>query len=321
MDTMQVWVQDRYGSADVLRRETQDLPSAAPGEVLLRVRSTGVNSGDVRVMMGDPLLVRAAFGLRGPRERRRGMDVAGDVVAVGRGVDHLRAGDRVAAEVSGSGFATHLALPATRAVLLPEPVMFDAAASLPVAGGTALLALDRARARVESGDRVLVLGASGGVGHFAVQLAVARGASVTAVARAESHDLVRAWGAAEVLARGADPGHGYDAVVDVSGDRPLRALQRMLAPGGRAALVAGTGGRVLGPVGRILRSALLSRRGARLVPVAATADPDRLRRLVAAVADGRLRPHVSRVFEADEAAAALAWVAAGSAVGKVVVRP
>lgn len=315
-----VWEQDGYGHADVLRQTRRPVPEPKADEVVVRVHAVSVNSGDVRVMHGDPALIRLFFGLRRPRTRVRGMDVAGVVTAIGPDVTTAAVGDRIVVEAPGGGFAESVVVPSARVVRLPDTVSFADAAALPVAAGTALLALDRTE--VTSGTRTLVLGASGGVGSFAVQLAAARGAEVTAVVRAETRDLAARWGATTVHERGTETaalGGPFDAIIDVTGTAPLRELQAALAPGGRAALVSGSGNPVLGPIPRIAAAAFRSRRAARLVPITATADVERLGRLITMVAAGEIRPHVSAVYPFADLAAAVAQVDEGRAVGKVLV--
>lgn len=316
---MRVWTQDRYGTADVVRAAEVAEPTVAPDEALIRPTAWSVNSGDVRLMRGDPRLVRLFFGFRRPRRAIRGMDVAGVVVARGEAVRDVAVGDRIVAETNAA-FADVVSVEASRIVKLPAGVSDEMAAALPIAGGTALLAIKRAA--VAAGERVLVLGASGGVGSFAVALAASRGAHVSACVRPEGRIAVPA--AERIFHRGASAEElcsdgRYDVIIDLYGDRPLRELQQMLAPSGRAALVAGNGGPVLGPIPRIMRSMLASRRAARLLPISATADRERLRELVDAVAAGHLHPHIGATFTFDEVPAALAYVDAGSAIGKVVI--
>lgn len=318
---MHAWTQSQYGTADVLVQTEVPEPTPAAGQIVVRPEASSVNSGDVRVMRGDPMLVRLAFGLRRPRVDVRGMDVAGVVVAIGAGVDDIRVGDVVVAEAA-KAFADLVVVAAERAVILPGAVPPHVAALLPVAGGTALLALDRTDAK--PGERVLVLGAAGGVGDLAVRLASARGARVTACARESGAAVAALAGAERVLPRGASTAEltadgRFDVVIDVSGDRPLRELRALLRDGGRAALVAGSGGRILGPVPRLLRAAMLTRKRARLIPITALANTERLRRLVEAAAAGLL-PHVGAEYSDDQVPAALAYLDAGHAHGKVLIR-
>jgi NADPH:quinone reductase-like Zn-dependent oxidoreductase len=325
-DTMPAWTQHRYGDAEAIARETIDVPAPGRGEALVRLRATGLNNGDIRVMRGEPLLVRLAFGLRRPRQPVRGMDAAATVIAIGDGVTDVAVGDEVVGELPGGGGLARYALaPAARLVRRPPALDSLVAAALPIAGGTAWQALERGGAA--SGHRVLVIGASGGVGTFAVQLAALRGAEVWALCGEQNRAFVEGLGATRTFDyRHVQPGAleledgSFDVVVDIAGTAPLRALQRLVRDGGRVVLVSGEGGRVLGPIGRIVGASLRSIGSRRpLRPLAATAKPDVLAELVALAAAGSLRPVIERTFPFDAAPAALAHVAAGHTVGKVVV--
>lgn len=326
---MTAWRQSMYGGPEVVAAERVAAPEPAAGEVLLRVRATALHAGDVHVMRGDPLLVRAFFGLTKPRLATRGMDVAGTVVALGPGVDTLAVGDEVVGELPGGGLAEYVVARAERVVARPEPVDVVTAAALPVSAGTAWQSLQLAADRAGAGRRILVIGASGGVGTYTVQLAALHGAEVWALCGARNQRLVAELGAARTFdyARvdaGAAPPElpaaSFDAVIDIVGRAPLRALRRLAAPGGCVVMVSGEGGRVLGPVARMLRAGLLSMtRGPRVKPLTATAKPDITRSLLDLVAEGRLRPVIERTYPLSDAASALAHVDAGHTVGKVVV--
>lgn len=323
--SMSAWSQARYGGPDAVGLKNTDVPAPARGEVLVRLRATGLNNGDIRVMRGEPLLVRSAFGLRRPKQPVRGMDAAATVVAVGEGVSGWAAGDEVVCELpGGGGLATYAVAPAKRLVRRPPELDPASAAALPIAGGTAWQALERGRAT--AGHRVLVIGASGGVGTFAVQLAVHRGAEVWALCGERNLAVVAGLGASRtfdyrtVHPGSAELGGGFDVVIDIAGTAPLRRLQSMVVDGGAVVLVSGEGGRVLGPIGRIVGASarsLFSKRPLR--PLAAVAKPDVLEKLVALAADGSLRPLIERTYPFAEADAALKHVAGGHVVGKVVV--
>lgn len=326
--TMTAWTQHRYGGADVVAPE--DVPVPAPGaeDVLVRVHATALNSADAHVMQGDPLILRLGFGLRRPRTAVQGRDIAGTVVAAGDAVTTLRVGDAVLGETSGGGLAPFVVVPAARLVRRPDGLDDVVAATLPLAGGTAWQALalagvedDRAR-----GARVLVVGAGGGVGHFAVQLAARRGADVTALAGARALAVVTGLGAATALDyRRTDLTQlapaSFDAVLVIAGDHPLRALRRLVVPGGTVVLVSGGSHRVMGPLGLLVRAMLMSLVGSRrLRPLAATAKPEITAQLARLAAAGDLSPHIERIWPQAEAREALAHIAAGHTIGKVVVR-
>lgn len=352
--TMSAWSRETYGPADGVRLVQMPVPVPRPGEVVVRVHATALNAGDVRLMLGDPLLVRPVFGLTRPRHPIRGMEVAGEVVATGAAVIGAEVGETVVGElVGGGGLAEYVAVPASRLVPLPPGVRAAAAACLPIAAGTAWQALDLAgvglgageRAGVGAGERagerdgsgaregrgsaavqrVLVLGASGGVGTFAVQLAALRGADVWAGCGERNARLVEHLGATRTFdhrrAPLSDlPAAHFDAVIDIAGGVDLRALQRLIAPGGSVVLVTGNGGHVLGPVPRMLEAygrSIGSKR--RIRPLAATPRPEVLAKLLDLTADGLITPVIEREYGFDEASAALAHLEAGHTVGKLVV--
>lgn len=330
---MPAWRRETYGSADGIRLEQIPVPRPARGEVLLRVHATALNAGDVRLMLGDPLLVRPVFGLTKPKHPVRGMEVAGTVVAVAPDVVGVEVGEVVAGElVGGGGLAAYVTVPAVRLVPIPPGVSVEAAATLPIAGGTAWQALDAAGvglrhpAAPDASPRVLVIGASGGVGTFAVQLAALRGAAVWATCGERNTALVQHLGAVRVLDHRRSPlsslpAAHFDAVIDIAGGIGLRDLQRVVVPGGTIVLVTGNGGHVMGPVPRMLTAALLSLGSSRRIrPLAATPRPEVLTKLLELTAQGRLTPVIEREYGFDRASAALAHVEAGHTVGKVVVR-
>ncbi len=321
--TMNAWRQTRYGGPEVVETTRVAIPVPGTGEVLVRVRAASVNAGDVKLMRGEPLLVRPVFGLRRPRVATRGMDVAGTVVGVGPDVTALAVGDEVLGELPGGALAEYVAGPVARLVRRPDGLGYAEAAALPLAAGTAWQALESGR--VAAGDRVLVIGASGGVGHYAVQLAALRGAEVWALCGARNEALVSGLGAARTFDyrttdAAALPDASFDAVLDVAGTAPLRALRRLVRPAGSLVLVSGEGGRFAGPIGRILRGILLSLTpGARVKPLAAVPKAEVTRDLAALAAAGRLRPVIEREVPLADAREALAHVDAGHTVGKVVV--
>jgi NADPH:quinone reductase-like Zn-dependent oxidoreductase len=325
--TMTAIVQTRYGPAPEGLLGVQDVerPGAGEGEVLVRVRAASVDRGTWHLMSGLPYPGRLAFGLRRPRFVNPGRTFAGVVEAVGPGVTGVRPGEEVYGFASANGaFAEYVAARAGKLAPKPANLSFEQAATVPVSGSTALQAV-RDHARVRAGERVLVLGASGGVGSFAVQIAKALGAEVTGVASAAKLDAVRALGADAVLDYRADDvaavPHRYDVVIDIAGRRPLAQLRRALAPHGRLVIVGGeTGGRLLGGLGRQFRAALLSpfvRQS--LGFFVARENAADLRALTGLVESGAVTPLVDRVFPLAGTAAAVRHLLDGRTTGKVVV--
>lgn len=325
---MQAWRQDRYGAPDVLAFTSSELPRPGANEVLLRVSATSLNSADLRILRGDPLLVRLAYGLRRPRTPVPGRDVAGVVKAVGSGVTDLAVGDRVVGEIAGGGLSTHAVAPADKLVRIPDELDDRTSATLPLAGGTAWQALDLAGIAEDPNParrpQVLVLGAGGGVGTFAVALAVLRGADVHALCNPAAIEAVRALGATRVDDRGLDldtlPAGNYDAIIDLGGVAPLRSLQRLVRTGGAVVGVSGGTNHVIGPLGRMLRAALLSvGSGHPVKSLAAVAKPAVTGKLLELASSGRLVPVVQQTFTLDAAPEALAMLDAGGVVGKLLV--
>lgn len=327
-ETMNAWRRETYGPSSGVSLEQISVPVPHRGEVLLKVRATSLNAGDVRLLLGDPLLVRPVFGLTRPKYPVRGMEVAGTVVAVGPDVVSAEIGEDVVGElVGGGGLAEYVRVPASRLVPTPPDITAEAASSLPIAAGTAWQALDLAGVGLRGGEapRVLIIGASGGVGTFAVQLAALRGAEVWAACSARNAPLVERLGAVRTFDHRESPlseipDGRFDAIVDIAGGMPLRELQRLVGHGGRIVLVTGDGGHVLGPIPRMLRAAVLSIGSRRIRPLAATPRPEVLAKLLELVADGRVVPVIEREYPFAEASAALAHLEAGHTVGKVVVR-
>lgn len=326
--TMRAVVQGRYGGPDTLRLQHLPVPTPADDEVLVEVHAAGVDRGTEHLMTGRPWLIRiAGYGLRRPRQPVPGLDVAGRVVAVGAAVSRFRPGDEVFGTARGS-FAEYAV--AAESALAPKPptLAFTDAAALTVSGTTALEALVDV-GRVEAGHEVLVIGASGGVGSHAVQIARALGARVDAVAGTPNLAHVRALGARAVhdhrTTRLDEIDRRYDLVIDIGGRNPLRRLRRRLVPGGTLVIVGGeNGNRLTGGVGRQVRALVWSRFIAERLAVFIS-DPtvERIERLGELVTAGGLRPPVEAVFPLEEAGAALRHLAGSSSRGKTVlqVRP
>ncbi|WP_460796433.1 NAD(P)-dependent alcohol dehydrogenase [Microbacterium sp. GXF0217] len=327
-ETMTAWQRETYGAAAGTAPAELPVPTPGRGEVVIRVHATALNAGDRHILHGEPLLVRPVFGLRRPKQPVRGMDVAGTVTAVGPGVVSAEIGEDVVVELpGGGGLAAFAVAPASRLAPRPPGVTPAFAATLPIAAGTAWQALDLAGIGID-GDaqpRVLILGASGGVGTFAVQLAALRGAEVWASCGERSAALVRRLGAARTFdlrqpSPSSLPDGGFHAVLDIAGGMPLRQLQRLLASGGHAVLVGGEGGGVLGPIPRMLGAAVRSIGSRRRIrSLAAAAHPEILGKLLELVDDGLLVPVVEREYAFAEASDALVHLEAGHTTGKVVV--
>jgi NADPH:quinone reductase-like Zn-dependent oxidoreductase len=320
---MRAIVQHSYGGPEVLSVAEVDAPAPADDEVLIRVRAVGVSIGDAFIMRGEPRAVRLAFGLRRPKQPIIGRDVAGVVEAVGAGVTRFRVGDPVYAESDQGGYAELVAVQEPFVALRPSAVDAIHAAAVPVSGTTALQGLRLAG--VTAGQHVLVNGASGGVGGFAVQLAKAMGAEVTGVCRAAKADHVRAIGADHVIDYSTDDftagGARYDVIFDLVADHPLDRLRRSLTPRGALVLSSGKGGKVFGPFGRIIRASVISPFvSQRLRPLAARRNGDDLAELARRIDAGEVRPVVDEVFPLERAGEAVARLESGAVRGKVVIQ-
>lgn len=320
---MQAIVQDTYGSADVLRLDDIDAPEPGAGEVLLRVRAAGVDRGTWHLMVGEPYVARLALGLRRPRNRVLGRDVAGVVEKVGSGVTGFSVGD----EVFGVGKATFAELavvPVGKLVHKPEGLALEHAAAVPISGLTALHAV-RDVGKVQPGQSVLVIGAAGGVGTYAVQIAKAAGAQVTGVCSTAKLDLVRSIGADHVVDYTRDDivdlGERYDVVIDIAGNRTLRRLRRVLAEKGTLVIVGGEeGGRWIGGIQRNLWASLWSPFiGQRMRAFISREGREDMEVLAAMITAGTVTPVVERTFPLADAAEAIRHLEAGHVRGKVVV--
>ena len=325
---MKALVQDIYGTSDVLRLDDVARPEPASGEVLVRIAAASVNAADWHIMRGEPriarLMDRRTFGRDGPRERIRGRDFAGTVEALGPGVTGWQVGDEVLGEDDAT-LAEYAAVAQGCLARKPEPLSFEEAAALPLAATTADLCLTRGG--LGEGRRVLVIGASGGVGTFATQLAAALGATVTGVCSTRNIELVTSIGATQVVDYTRDDfsrtGASYDVVLDLVGDRNLRDLRRVVAPGGRLVLSGGGNagdGRYLGPIRLMAKGRLFGRLLGLSVQIPlATPDAQRLTDLAAMAARGEIRPVIERTYPLTDAAAAIRHLEVEHARGKTVV--
>ncbi|MFC9970579.1 NAD(P)-dependent alcohol dehydrogenase [Spirillospora sp. NPDC127200] len=324
---MKAWSWNRYGPPDVLTLTDVDEPRVARNEVLVRVRAASVNPYDWRHLRADPKLVRLSIGLRRPRPGLvLGADLAGVVERVGDEVTGLNPGDEVFGEVRLGAFAEAVAVPHDRLALKPAHLGFEEVASVSMAAHTALQGL-RDAGRVAAGQRVLVNGASGGIGTFAVQLAKAFGAEVTGVCSTRNVELVRSLGADDVIdytredfteRRGR-----YDLLMDIVGDRSLAKLRRPLTRRGTLVIVGGiASGRsaLLGPAAQMLRGALASPFvGQRITSVAWKPNSTDLRFLADLMEKRRLAPVIDRTYPFAEVPEALRYIERGHARGKVAV--
>jgi NADPH:quinone reductase-like Zn-dependent oxidoreductase len=319
---MKAIVQGAYGSTEVLAPRDIERPEPRDDEVLVRVHAAGVGPDVWHVMAGVPYMVRLGFGLRRPRQPVPGWDGAGRVETVGGKATGFASGDEVFGSCEGS-FAEYARAKTDKLAPKPAGLTFEQAAAIPVSGVTALQAL-RDKGRVRAGQRVLVIGASGGVGTFAVQLATAYGAEVAGVCGPAAAELVRSLGATDVIdytrEEITDRPARYDVIVDAAGNRPLSLLRRALAPRGTLLIVGGEGGgRWLG-VGRQLRAALASpflrQRFATFISVTRHADLVALKELVE---QGKVTPVVDRSYPLEDAAAAVDHLRQGHPRGKVVL--
>ena len=320
--TMRAVVQRRYGGSDVLQLARVPRPAVRDDQVLVRVHAAGLDRGTEHLMTGKPYAVRLASGIRRPRNPVPGRDVAGTVVDVGAGVSRFAPGDEVFGVAPGS-FAEYAVAPEGKLAPMPGDLSFAEAAVVPVSAGTALQAL-AAAGQVEAGRSVLVTGASGGVGSYAVQLAVDLGAEVTGVCSAAKADHVRALGAHHVLDYAhddwTDGTRPFDVILDIAGNTPVARLRRALTRHGTVVFVGGEHAGSLTGMGRQLRGALLSPFvGHRLVVLLArerAADYEHLARLVE---DGRLVPALDRRYPLERATEAVQELEAGTIRGKVAL--
>lgn len=320
---MSAIVQEAYGDEAVLRLGQVARPAIGADGVLVRVVAASIDLGTWHLMTGMPYAMRlAGFGVRAPRASNPGRAFAGVVEEVGQVVTTFAPADEVYGTCDGS-FAQYASAGTKKVAAKPVNLSFEHAAAAPISGVTALQAVRKAN--VQQGESVLVVGASGGVGSFAVQVAKAFGAEVTGVCRTAKADLVRALGADHVIDYTredfADGKHRYDAILDIGGNRRLSHLRRALAPRGSLVVVGGeTGGRWLGGLDRSLRAVLLSPLVRQhLGMLASTENADDLDALGELIVSGSVTPAVDRSFSLGEVPAAIRYVRDGHARGKVVV--
>ncbi|WP_067844459.1 NAD(P)-dependent alcohol dehydrogenase [Nocardia lijiangensis] len=321
---MKAIMQDRYGSPEAL--EFRDVSTPVPGddEVLVRVHAAAVNALDWHVMRGDPYLARPMMGLRRPRAKIRGRDFAGRVESVGRNVKRFKAGDEVFGEADGA-FAEYVAAPESVVEHKPARLTFEQAAAIPVAGNTALMGL-RDLGQVQPGHRVLINGASGGVGTFAVQIAKAFGADVTGVCSTKNVEQTRSLGADRVIDYTRDDftsgAARYDVIFDLVGNHSLTELRRVLAPGGKVVLSGGgiyRGGSVVGPMALMVTGMVLARFARWVDVLQVVPRADNLTTLGELAEAGKLTPVIDRTYPLSEAATAIHYLETEHARAKVVL--
>lgn len=321
---MKAFVYREYGPPDRLELRDVETPVPTDDEVLVRVRATSVNPVDWHTLTGTPFLVRIQGGLRRPKSDRLGVDFAGTVEEVGKDVTRFRPGDEVFGGKNGA-FAEYVCVRQDRGVVLkPANVTFEEAAAVPVAALTALQGL-RDRGRLQPGQKVLVNGASGGVGTFAVQIAKALGAAITAVCSTRNVELVRSLGADRVVDYTKEDftrsGERYDLLLDVAGSRTWFECKRVLAPHAHVVLVGGPKtSRLLGPMGRVVATRLAAVRSGRNVGFfLARFNKEDMESLRELLESGAVTPAIDRRYELSELPEALRYLGEGHARGKVVV--
>jgi len=321
---MKAILQDKYGSPDVLGLEDIDKPEVGDGDVLVVVLAASAHIGDWHFMTGLPYLFRVAgSGLRAPRTRVRGTDMAGRVEATGKDVTRFQAGDEVFGVCDGA-FAEYATARSDRVAPKPANLTVEQAATVPTSGCTALQAV-RNKGKVAPGQKVLIIGAAGGVGSFAVQIAKAFGAHVTGVCSTTKVDLVRSIGADDVIDYTrddfAETGERYDVVLDIAGNRSVSHLRRALVPRGTLVIVGGEGGgRWFGGIDRQLRASMLSPFvSQKLGTFVAKANGEDLLVLKELIEAGKVTPVIDKAYPLSEVPEAIRHLQEGHARGKVVI--
>ncbi|MCC5581701.1 NAD(P)-dependent alcohol dehydrogenase [Microtetraspora sp. AC03309] len=326
---MKAFVSRSYGPPDVLTLTEIPVPAPRDDEVLVRVRAGSVNPYDWHNMRGEPYLARLMPGglaLRTPKITILGADISGQVESVGRNVTEFRPGDDVFAVISGGGFAEYVCVRESDLAPKPENLSYEEAAAVPMAANTALLAL-RDEGHILPGQRVLINGASGGVGTFAVQLARALGTEVTGVCSARNVDLVHSLGAAKVIDYTTQDftreTQRYDLFLDIAGSRPVSVSRRILRPKGAYVVVGGLPGRWIQPMGHVLSALAVSRFVGQRISVAdalkCPSPKENLRTLSAFLNDKRVIPIIARRYPFEEIPRAIGYLEEGHAPGKVVI--
>ncbi|MGA3292526.1 MAG: NAD(P)-dependent alcohol dehydrogenase [Candidatus Acidiferrales bacterium] len=321
---MKAAVSSQYGPPDVVRIVDVEKPVPKDNEVLIKVRAASVNPLDWHIMRGKPYVMRAMGGLRKPKRPQLGVDVAGEVEAVGKNVTRFKPGDKVFGGWLGLWtFAEYACVPEPALVIKPGSVTFEQAASVPVAAFTALQGL-RDKGHIEPGQKVLINGAAGGVGTFAVQIAKWLGSDVTGVCSTRNVDMVRSLGADRVIDYTQEDftksGKRYDVILDAVGNHSLSAFRRVLNPKGICVIAAGPDGRWLGPLSRFITALALSPFvSQKLVPFIARPNKEDLTVMCELMKAGKVTPVIDKRYRLSEVAEAIRYLEEGHARGKVVI--
>ncbi len=312
-----------YGPPDVLQLENVEKPVPADNEVLVRVKAAAVNPLDWHYMRGSPYIMRLGTGLGAPKDPRLGVDFAGTVEAVGKNVKQFKPGDAVFGGRNGA-FAEYVIIPDDRALVLkPENLTFEQAATVPIAAITALQAL-RDKGQIKPGQKVLINGASGGVGTFAVQIAKSFGAEVTGVCSTRNLEMVRSIGADHVIDYTQEDytqnGQSYDLIIDMVGNHPLSANRRVMSPEGIFIIIGGKKGNWLGPLMGPIKAMVYSPFvDQEFVMLIAKMDKQDLAFLGELMQAGKVTPVIDRTYRLDEVPAAIRYSEEGHARGKIVI--
>jgi len=319
---MKAIVYHNYGSPDVLKCEETEKPAAGDDEILIKVRAASVNPLDWHFMRGLPYIARTLMGLRKPKTTRLGVDVAGQVEAVGGNVTQFKAGDEVFGACRGA-FAEYACTSESALVTKPNNVTFEQAASVPVAAFTALQGL-RDKGQVRPGQKVLINGAAGGVGTLAVQIAKSFGADVTGLCSTRNVDMVRSIGADRVIDYTQEDftksGQRYDLIFDCVGNHSLLACRRVLNSKGIYIMVGGQGGRWMGPLPRSIKALLLSRFVSQnLLMFLAKRSKEDLTLMHDLMETGKVTPVIDKCYRLSEVPEAIRYLERGHARGKVII--
>jgi NADPH:quinone reductase-like Zn-dependent oxidoreductase len=319
---MKAIVYESYGSPDVLKCEEIAKPTPGDDEVLLKVRAASLNPLDSHLMHGGPFLVRALLSLRGPRLKRPGVDVAGEVEAVGKNVSQFKPGDKVFGSCRGA-FAEYACPADSRLALKPDNVSFEQAASVPVAAYTALQGL-RDRARIQPGQKILVNGAAGGVGTFVVQIAKWLGAEVTGVCSTRNVEMVRSIGADRAIDYTKEDftkgGPSYDVIFDLVANHSLSACRRVLHPKGIYIVAGGLGASIIDILTLVIRTRVLSPFvSQKFIMLLAKSNQDDLKLMRQLMEAGKVTPVIDRCYQLSEVSNAIRYLEEKHAQGKIVI--